>query len=151
MKKNLQPSNAWKLCGVVFPIVGNLGFGSRILIGLIAVASASPMMNVHSAETSALASASAPLAQTNSPAVQSDIKRRYDGGVINKMEAIQEVLMLENRKSLDLYGKVVDQYVKLYRSYYSNNNSGSNSAKAAVDGLMEFAALNCNPDRIKGE
>ncbi len=48
-------------------------------------------------------------------------------------------------------GKVIDQYVKLYRSYTSGGNIGSNSAKAAVDALGEFADLNCNPGRIKGE
>ena len=48
-------------------------------------------------------------------------------------------------------GKVVDKYVKLYRSYSSSGNRGSNSAKASVDALAEFADLNCNPDRIKGE
>lgn len=48
-------------------------------------------------------------------------------------------------------GRVVDQYVKLYRSYTSGGNIGSNSVKAAVDALGEFADLNCNPDRIKDE
>ncbi len=48
-------------------------------------------------------------------------------------------------------GKVVDQYVKLYRSYTSGGNIGENNAKGVVDALAEFADLNCNPDRIKGE
>lgn len=48
-------------------------------------------------------------------------------------------------------GKVVDQYVKLYRSYTSGGNIGENNAKGVVDALGEFADLNCNPNRIKGE
>jgi hypothetical protein len=40
----------------------------------------------------------------------SDTMTRYRQGLINKGEAIQETLMEQNRKSLDMYGKVVDQY-----------------------------------------
>src|SRR5882724_498045 len=43
-------------------------------------------------------------------AEMTDIENRYREGQIDKGQAIQETLMEENKKSLDLYGRVVDQY-----------------------------------------
>jgi hypothetical protein len=42
--------------------------------------------------------------------VEQDIMARYRQGVINKGQAIQETLINENKKPLDIYGKIVDQY-----------------------------------------
>ncbi len=49
-------------------------------------------------------------AMTNTDAIAQDILTRYRQGIISKEQAIQETLLEENQKSLDIYGKVVDQY-----------------------------------------
>jgi hypothetical protein len=48
--------------------------------------------------------------QTDSDSKMADIANRYNKGAINKGEAMQEVFMEENKKPLDIYGKVIDQY-----------------------------------------
>jgi hypothetical protein len=47
---------------------------------------------------------------TNTDATSRDILERYRQGLISKEQAVQETLLEENKKSLDIYGKVVDQY-----------------------------------------
>ena len=48
--------------------------------------------------------------QTRSGSNQpTDTENRYRQGLINKAQAVQEVLQQQNAKSLDLYGRVVDQ------------------------------------------
>jgi hypothetical protein len=59
--------------------------------------------------TAATANNSSNPIKTNSTN-STDITARYRQGLINKGEAIQETLTEENKKSLDIYGKVVDQY-----------------------------------------
>src|SRR5436305_1778813 len=39
-----------------------------------------------------------------------DVQRRYQQGLIDKGQAIQEVLIARNKRSLDMYGLVVDQH-----------------------------------------
>jgi hypothetical protein len=51
-----------------------------------------------------------PAAVVTDTNTEADIIARYRQGFISKEEAMQEKLMLENKKSLDIYGKVVDQY-----------------------------------------
>jgi len=122
-----------------------------------------PMTNAVTTVTNPLANPAQPVSVVNSVASQppiavpntndADIEQKYSQGLIGKDEAVIETKMAENKKSLDVYGKVVDQNgqpvtgasvrgdVTLNTGYMSNKDE-VHVTETDADGRFSFLGLN---------
>jgi hypothetical protein len=84
---------------------------------------------------------------------QADIDKSYRAGLISKGDAMQASILLQNRRSISIYGKVVDQYglpiqgveatgeIAIRQGMYAEDKWQEFKTQTDKDGLFQFVGL----------
>ena len=84
---------------------------------------------------------------------ESDINKSYRAGLISKGEAMQASVLHENRKSMDIYGEIIDQHgnpipgvnvtgsIAIRQGWYAEDKWEKYKTQSDANGLFHFAGL----------
>jgi hypothetical protein len=130
-----------------------------LVVALMVVCSFGTTMNAQTETNMSLQMSASEFASNNARLFneftnESQIDKSYRAGLISKGEAMQASMLIQNRKSADIYGKVIDQYgqpisgvdvtgsVAIRQGWYAEDKWEHYKTNSDANGLFQFTGLN---------